>query len=87
MRTLNAQQIVRDLALQFAVDRLAEVVAEQHIFGRDRRVGFEFEYPVSVGLLMTVQRARRPGDACLQRLGGGCRRRCGAHGVSGISRL
>lgn len=48
---LDAAQIARDLLLQFHVRRFAEIVDEQHVFGGNRRVGFEFVDPVAVGFL------------------------------------
>ena len=45
---LDAAQIDADLALQFEVRRLGEIVHEQDIFRRDRRVGLELEHPMAV---------------------------------------
>jgi len=36
------------LGLQRRVNWLAQVVAKQHIFGRDGGIGFQFEHPVSI---------------------------------------
>ena len=48
---LDAAQIGGDLGFQRGVDPLAEIVAQQHVFGRDGGVGLELEYPVAVPLL------------------------------------
>src|SRR4029079_6038698 len=48
-------------------DGLAEIVAQQDIFGRDRAVGFPLEHPVSVGLPIAEQRLPRGGDPLLRR--------------------
>ena len=81
---LDAQKIVGDLALEIGVDRLREVVAEQDVFGRYGRIRLQLEHPVSVLLLVAVQRARRLRDAGLQRVGSRKRCSCGCcgHGVS-----
>jgi hypothetical protein len=47
---LNPAQIVCDLGFQHRVDRLAKIVAEQHIFRGDGAIGFQFEHPMSVRL-------------------------------------
>ena len=49
MRALDAAQVDGDLGLQLGIDGLGEIVAQQHIFGRDGRVRFEFEHEVAVG--------------------------------------
>ena len=46
MSALNPAQIIRDLAFQRSVDRLAEIVAKQDILRRDGAIGFQFEHPV-----------------------------------------
>ena len=48
---LDAAQIDGDLALELGVDRLAEIVPQQHVFGRNGGVGLELEHPMAVGLL------------------------------------
>ena len=45
---LDAAQVDADLALQLQVVRLAEIVAQQHVFGRDGGVGLQLEHPVAV---------------------------------------
>ena len=56
---LNAAKVVGDLCFQSGVYRLAEVVAHQNVFGRNCRVGFEFEYEMTVFALQLQQRAAR----------------------------
>ena len=51
MRALDAAQIDGDLGFQHRVDRLAEIMAQQHIFGGNRRIGFELEDPMAVAAL------------------------------------
>ena len=51
MFALDATQIGGDLAFEFSIDLLAQMMAQQHVFGRDRRVGLQFEEPVAVVLL------------------------------------
>ena len=51
MRALNAAEIDGDLGLECLGDGFAEIMSQQNIFGRDRRVGFELENPMAVGLL------------------------------------
>ena len=62
MLALDAAQIDRDLAFEFGIDGLAEIMAQQDIFGRDRRVGLEFEHPMAVRLLHLQQRIGCPLD-------------------------
>ena len=56
MRRLNAAQIDGDFLLQRGVDRLAEIMAQQHIFGRDGGVRFQLEQKMPVGALRRQQR-------------------------------
>ena len=56
---LDAAQIDRDLSFQLGIDRLAEIVPQQHIFGRNSGVGLELEHPVAVRTLLRQQRLRR----------------------------
>ncbi len=60
MGALNPAQIIGDLAFQHGVDRLAEIMAKQHIFRRDGAIGFQFEHPVSVRLPEAEQRRASP---------------------------
>src|SRR4051794_1344138 len=69
MRTLRTPQIVGDLGFEFGVDGFGEIMTQQHVFGRDRAVGFQLEHPMPVGLPIAEQRLRRGGDAVLQRRG------------------
>src|SRR5437660_5028993 len=57
MLALNAAEIGGDLALELRIGGLAEIMLEQHVFGRDGRVGFELEHPMTVGLLQSEQRS------------------------------
>ena len=53
---LDTAQIARDLLFEFEIGRFAEVMHEQHVFGGNRGVGFEFVEPVAVGVLRGEQR-------------------------------
>ncbi len=69
---LDAAQITADLGFEFGVDWLTEIVAQQHIFGRDGAIGFEFEHPVPVVALDVAQRgggARRGGVGSSDQIG------------------
>src|SRR5262249_25128345 len=68
MRTLDAAQIGRDLGLKRRIGRQPEVMLEQHVLGRDGRVGFELEYPMAVPLLAGEQRRRRTFDRLVKTL-------------------
>ena len=72
MGALDAAQVIGDLGLQHGVDRLAEIMAQQHIFRRDGAIGFKLEHKVSVRLGVAKQRPGRRGDARLQRVRIGC---------------
>ena len=89
MLSLNAAQIDGDFAFQFEVGLLAEIMHEQHVFGRNRGVGLELEDPMAVRLLQVEQRLGRARDARLQRVqrnGIGGRKRVGqsVHHASNI---
>jgi len=43
MRVLDSAQIGGDARFQRSIDRLAEIMPQQHIFRRDRGVGFQLE--------------------------------------------
>ena len=58
MIALDAAQIGRDLGLEHGIDRLAKIMAQQHVFRRYGRVRFELEDPMSVALLQCEQRRR-----------------------------
>ena len=60
MGALHAAQIVGDLGFELGVDGLGEIVAQQHVFGRDGAVGLELEHPVAVGLPIAEQRLASP---------------------------
>ncbi len=68
---LDAAQIDGDLRLELGIDRLGQIVSQQHVFGRDRGVGLQLEHPVAVRALQGQQRAGRRLDTALH----GCRRR------------
>ena len=53
---LAASQVARDLRLERRIDRLAEIMAQQDIFGGDGGVGLEFEQPMAVGALCSGKR-------------------------------
>ncbi len=48
MGALDAAQIGADQPLQLQIWALATIMAQQHVFGRDGRVGLEFETPMPV---------------------------------------
>jgi len=66
MGALNAPQIIGDLGFERSVYRLGQMMTKQHIFGRDRAIGFELEHPVAIRLLATQQSARRLVDARIE---------------------
>ena len=67
MIALNAAKIDGDQALEFEIGLFAAKMPEQHIFGRDRRIGLELETPMTVLVLSGEQRFRRARDMTLQR--------------------
>ena len=52
MIALDAAQIDRDLGFEHGVDRLPEVMTQQHVFGGNGRVSLELEHPMAVGTLL-----------------------------------
>ena len=66
MVALDAAQIDGDLGFQRGVDRLAEIMPQQHVFGRNGGVGLELEHPMAVGALLREQRLRRLLDALFE---------------------
>ena len=68
MLALNAAKIDGDQALELKIGLLAAKVPQEHIFGRDRRVGLEFETPVAVLMLTGEQGLGRARDMALERL-------------------
>ena len=60
---LDAAQIDRDLRFERRVDRLAEIVPQQHILGRNGGIGLELEHPMAIGPLAGEQSLRRRLDA------------------------
>ena len=69
--------------LQFGIHRLAEIVAQQHVFGGDGAVGLKLEHPVSIGTLALQQRVGRGLDGAVDR--GGLRSFSGDIQGSGVS--
>ena len=65
MCALDAAQINADLVLELGRVRLTEVLPQQNILGRNRRVGFEFEYPMPVIALLTYQCIGRAVDSAV----------------------
>ena len=57
--TLSRAQITGNALFEIAVDGV-EIVLQQDVFGRDRRVGLELEQPVAVTMLARDQPAGRP---------------------------
>ncbi len=68
MIALNAPKIDGDQALEFKIGLFAAKMPEQNVFGRDRRIGLEFETPMAVLVLLGEQCFRRARDVALQRL-------------------
>ena len=68
MIALNAAKVDGDEALELKIGRFAAEVPQEHIFGRDRRVGLELEAPMAIRVLTGEQRLRRARDVTLQRL-------------------
>jgi hypothetical protein len=59
MVALNAPKIDSDQPLEFEIGLFAAEMPEQNVFGRDRRIGLEFETPMAVVVLSSQQRRRR----------------------------
>src|SRR5580693_10123454 len=72
MGALDAAQIDRDLLLEPGIDRLAETMPQQHVFGGNGGVGFELEHPMAFGLLVRQQRVGRGLNALVEFLIGHC---------------
>src|SRR6185312_14776403 len=53
---LDAAEIDADLALQLRIDRLAAIMPQQDVFGRNSGIGFQFVAPVAIRLLRRVER-------------------------------
>ena len=66
MGALDAAQIDGDLGFQLGVNGLAEIMAQQDIFGGNGGVGFKLEYPMAVGTLPVEQRLRRSCDRTVE---------------------
>ncbi len=65
MVTLGAAQVSRDALIELGVDR-PEIVLQQDIFGGDRGVGLQLEYPVAVLMLQRQQRFDRSRDRSVE---------------------
>ena len=68
MIALNAAKVDGDEALELEIGLFAAEVPQEHIFGRDRRIGLELEAPMAIRVLTGEQRLRRARDVTLQRL-------------------
>jgi len=69
MRPLDATQIDGDFLFERGIDRFAQIMPQQHVFGRDRRVGLELEHPMAVLTLLRQQRSGRAVDGPLEPAG------------------
>ena len=67
VRALDAAQIDGDLRFERGIDRLAEIVPQQHVFGRNGGIGLELEHPMAVGPLAREQSVGRRGDGAIER--------------------
>ena len=56
---LAAAQVGCDLGFHVRIDRFAEIVAQQDVFGGNSGVGFKFEDPVAVIALLGEERVGR----------------------------
>ena len=65
MLALDAAQVSRDAFIELGVDR-AEIVLQEDVFGRDRRVGLKLENPMAVLMLQRQQRIDRPRDGSVE---------------------
>ena len=63
MVALDAAQIDRDFGFQRRIDRFAEIMPQQHVFGRNSGVGLELEHPMAVGRCCANSASRRLFDA------------------------
>ncbi len=68
MVPLDPPQIDGDQPLELKIGLFAAKVPQEHIFGRDRRVGLELEAPMAVLVLAGEQRLRRARDVPFQSL-------------------
>ena len=65
---LDSPEIDGDQPLEFEIGLFAAEMPEQHVFGRDRRVGLELEAPMAVAALEGDQRLRRTGNVAIERV-------------------
>ena len=68
MVPLDPPEIDGDQPLEFEIGLFAAKVPQEHVFGRDRRVGLELEAPMAVLVLAREQRIRRARDVPFQGL-------------------
>src|SRR5260370_22979153 len=64
---LRALEVGGDLRLDAERVALAEVMLQQHVFGRNGGVGFELEQPMAVRPLQVEERSRGALDRALER--------------------
>jgi hypothetical protein len=69
---LDAAQVGAELRFEHPVERVARVVREEDVLGGDRRVGFELEDPVTVGLLPREKSPGRRRDGVVETILRGC---------------
>jgi hypothetical protein len=62
MLSLVSPQIDGNFLLQLSIPGFTAIMSQQHVFGRDRRIRFQFEYPMSISLLAFQKRLRRTSD-------------------------
>ncbi len=80
MRALDGAQVVADPALQLYVDPIEEML-QQHVLGRDGRVGFQLEHPMAIGALALQQRPAGARNGLVQAAELGSRIGFGQHGT------
>jgi hypothetical protein len=62
MLSLDTPQIDGDFLLHLSISGLAAIMPQQDVFGGDRCIGFQLEYPMSIFLLAFQKRMGRPPD-------------------------
>ncbi len=85
IRALDAAQIDADPAFQLRVDPV-EVVLQQDVLGRDRRIRLQLEQPVAVGGLPRAERGLGGVDGGLEGVGLGAGQRFARHHPSRLMR-
>ncbi len=66
MNALLSAQINGEFFFDRRIERLVEIVLEKDIFGRNGRIGFKLEYPMTVGALARQQGLRRRRDRTIE---------------------